>query len=569
MELLSSAAPATVANFLAYVDSGAYRNLFVHRSATNFVVQTGGWTVPPLKSVPTFAPISNEFGLPNIRGTVAMAKAESNPNSATSQWFVSLADNSANLDQQNGGFTVFARVLGGGMSNVDRIAALPVYDIRGKLGADFSSVPLKDYRTNAANLDLTNIVTIRNVASLPDAISSDESAFVAQVTDGKLQVAFRAYPRNPVTVSVNFLDPSKNPQTVNIPVTGPNQKYIGLLQGTSGNSRALVSLALTPSGLFTGKLVSPRGTASIASSEFGQFVYTNANSGAFCRALAESFVLWYDHEAAAVRALSYSNTTNNFFSTLLGPIGSAAWSGAKGDTSPLAGRVVNAVLTHTNSGTPVLGFLQCTIDKSGGTKFSGRLSDNRPFAAASCLVRADADGRYPLPFAFFSGGTNGPGLTGDLQVWPAATAGRSVLSGVLDFVQGTNKSKFDVLGQFCAVRAGINILSGTSNVARCLLRIGPYGSDLPAAVEQEVLWGADNVPVLTNNTNGVTLRFDPKTGGFNGTMLMLSAAATKPVKRVFRGVVLPKNPPSSAPGFRGAGLLDGGSFSAPVSLLVQ
>src|SRR5439155_6233770 len=67
--------------------------------------------------IQTFPPITNEFNsgrrLSNVYGTIAMAKRPDDPNSATSEWFFNLADNSTNLDSQNGGFTVFGRVVGG------------------------------------------------------------------------------------------------------------------------------------------------------------------------------------------------------------------------------------------------------------------------------------------------------------------------------------------------------------------------------------------------------------------------------------------------------------------------
>jgi peptidyl-prolyl cis-trans isomerase A (cyclophilin A) len=121
IELLDAEAPATVANFLDYVRSGAYDSSFIHRRVPGFIVQGGGYTWAeagsgPVK-VPARPPVVNEFSptRSNLRATVAMAKVGANPptyasiNSATSEWFVNLANNAANLDNQNGGFTVFGR----------------------------------------------------------------------------------------------------------------------------------------------------------------------------------------------------------------------------------------------------------------------------------------------------------------------------------------------------------------------------------------------------------------------------------------------------------------------------
>lgn len=132
MELLDDVAPVTVQNFLNYVVRGDYNQTLVHRVEDNFVAQMGGYRFEPFVGpidVPSDPPIPNEFNVSNTRGTVAMAKIDGNPNSATNQWFINLRDNSDNLDDNNGGFTVFGTVLGDGMNIVDIMDILPFVDL--------------------------------------------------------------------------------------------------------------------------------------------------------------------------------------------------------------------------------------------------------------------------------------------------------------------------------------------------------------------------------------------------------------------------------------------------------
>lgn len=140
MEMRADSAPETVQNFLSYVNSDRYQNAFFHRLVPGFVLQGGGFTSDPAQLctgvcnvdlvdpaqfdvIQTFDPVVNEFGISNTRGTVAMAKLGGDPDSATNQWFINLDDNSGNLDEQNGGFTVFAEVID--MTVADEIAAMP------------------------------------------------------------------------------------------------------------------------------------------------------------------------------------------------------------------------------------------------------------------------------------------------------------------------------------------------------------------------------------------------------------------------------------------------------------
>lgn len=127
LELDQDKAPKSVANFLAYVNSGHYDNTVFHRVIKNFMLQGGGFE-PGMKQKPTLAAITNEAdnGLKNARYTVAMART-SDPHSATAQFFVNVADN-AFLDQPNArdghGYAVFGRVVEG-MDVVEKIRAVP------------------------------------------------------------------------------------------------------------------------------------------------------------------------------------------------------------------------------------------------------------------------------------------------------------------------------------------------------------------------------------------------------------------------------------------------------------
>ena len=125
IELFEDKAPKTVANFLQYVKSGHFDGTIFHRVIPGFVIQGGGFTAD-MTQKPTKPPIQNEAdnGLKNSRGTLSMART-SDPNSASSQFFVNLKDN-ASLDHrgksaQGWGYAVFGQVVEG-MDVVDQIA---------------------------------------------------------------------------------------------------------------------------------------------------------------------------------------------------------------------------------------------------------------------------------------------------------------------------------------------------------------------------------------------------------------------------------------------------------------
>ncbi|MEM9695695.1 MAG: peptidylprolyl isomerase [Myxococcota bacterium] len=124
LELDPERAPATVENFLGYIDSGHYVGAIFHRVIPGFMIQGGGYDTS-LQKKPTRAPVKNEAdnGRKNTRGTVSMART-SDPHSATAQFFVNVSDN-ASLDHPGGGrwgYAVFADCVEG-MDVVDAIVA--------------------------------------------------------------------------------------------------------------------------------------------------------------------------------------------------------------------------------------------------------------------------------------------------------------------------------------------------------------------------------------------------------------------------------------------------------------
>lgn len=202
------AAPRTVENFLGYAHRGDFTNSFFHRSVRNFVIQGGGFKADASASaVPTVVSPPNEPKIRNRRGTVAMAKLGTDPNSATCQFFINLADNAANLDNQNNGFTVFARVAGNGMAVADAIAALPTKSfvtVNGALG----ETPVKDGSATAYNPE--NLVRFQSIAPVPPlaftAVSSAPGTVTAEITAEGLRLTPVAEGSADVTVTATDLD---------------------------------------------------------------------------------------------------------------------------------------------------------------------------------------------------------------------------------------------------------------------------------------------------------------------------------------------------------------------------
>ena len=119
-------APLTVENFVKYVKTGFYNGTVFHRVESGFVIQGGDFTAAGTeKATSTPIKLESNNGLKNLVGTIAMART-SDPNSATSQFYLNLVDNTRlDYSTTNKGYAVFGKVVSG-MDVIHKIAAVKI-----------------------------------------------------------------------------------------------------------------------------------------------------------------------------------------------------------------------------------------------------------------------------------------------------------------------------------------------------------------------------------------------------------------------------------------------------------
>ena len=236
VELFDVATPITVANFYEYATSHRYDDTIFHRLAPGFVLQGGGFSFddapgaanafPSVSIDPT---IQNEFSATrsNLASTVAMAKLGGDPNSASSQFFFNLGNNSANLDAQNGGFTVFGKIVGATNTTTVTdpvlldLANTPVSD-RSSANSALTSLPLESYSgpsfptdaTPANFLRILGVDTVRRNEALSYSLMSggapvemiDTTLFTAEIINHRLTITPKANQSGQADIVVRATD---------------------------------------------------------------------------------------------------------------------------------------------------------------------------------------------------------------------------------------------------------------------------------------------------------------------------------------------------------------------------
>lgn len=216
--LLDSAAPVSVTNFLSYAQNNAYTDDLFHRMANLSgtgaaqILQGGQFTtnsalgvVTSFTDVPTYQPIANEFDAsrPNAIGSLAMART-SDLNSATSQFYFNLTDNTSSLGQTGNGYAVFGNVANSAsLTNLQSFATSytpqagtiittttnPVASLPALTGAN-PAVTTNPVGTATTNLAITNTITGATPTGFLNYLVSSSDPSIVTATIGSLNGTF-------------------------------------------------------------------------------------------------------------------------------------------------------------------------------------------------------------------------------------------------------------------------------------------------------------------------------------------------------------------------------------------
>ncbi|HEX4278142.1 MAG TPA: peptidylprolyl isomerase [Bryobacteraceae bacterium] len=280
--------PQTVANFMAYVNSGEYNNTIIHRSlnaaenASNgfYLIQGGGYIVKnhlPFLFQPN-APVMNEFKASNVRGSLAMALQGTDINSAQDEWYFNTSDNSGSLDSQS--FTVFGNVANdASLAVMDSINAVQTFTFD-----TLTNFPLLNYTTGHTVVDsnylyVNSIAPITPTDSAPGVVSA--ATFASSSTNG-------ISPGEVITVFGNELGPTQLSQPLTL-------NSAGLLDATLQGTQVLFNgvpgpMVFTQSGqlaVVTPYGIANAGTVNVVVSYLGiqtaplQFKVVSVNPGLF------------------------------------------------------------------------------------------------------------------------------------------------------------------------------------------------------------------------------------------------------------------------------------------------
>ncbi len=341
-ELYTSAAPINAANFLSYVNAGSYSNSFIDRSVPGFVVQGGSYDIVSgsIAAIPTSAPVVLEYNLPTALGTLAAART-SVLNSATSAWYINTVDNSTNLGPTNaGGYTVFGRILGTGMTVVNAIASLPVYNVN---SGQFPNLPVYNYNSTSGSLTTSNLVMVNSITQIPMFPTPTAKTAVLTWNISSSNPATALATLSGSTLNISALSAGTSLITVTASDTNGNVAQGSFTVTTSANSPTITSQPVSQTITAGSSVVF---TTAIISSAGASYQW-NFNGTAIAGATSSTYLI----QAAG------SSKAGNYTCTITNAAGTTTTSPASLSviTSQNPGRLVNlSVLTMDGPGSQLL-----------------------------------------------------------------------------------------------------------------------------------------------------------------------------------------------------------------------
>ncbi len=356
-----------------------------------FIIQGGGFVWNDangnMSSIAANAPILNEFAAnrSNRRGTIAMAKFSGEPNSATSQWFINLADNGASLDVQSGGFTVFGEVSPAGMVTVDAIARLPI----GNAGGAFSELPLVSTPANGT-IQKANLVIISTAAAGANNYqglwwNANESGWGMSITQHGNMIFGALYTYDDAGQPTWYVIPNCPVSTASCTgdiykVTGgspPSMPWNGSAKNVTRAGAGTLTFASTSTGAFTYTINNVAGSKSITQQVFATGTtapaidYTdlwwNAGESGWGVSLTQQFgtvfAAWYTYDAGGKPVwyvvpncpISGAGCTGAIYQVTGGESLTTAWNGANpatvvGNMTFAFGDAANGTMSYTLNG---------------------------------------------------------------------------------------------------------------------------------------------------------------------------------------------------------------------------